>query len=77
MPHVLLLEMAIHTFDAARLILGVGLLQRVESTRFLVQAECLGRGHLLNGQRYRQPLPRQLVFGRIGNNLGMRLARDR
>ena len=77
MRHVLLLDMAIHTFDAARLILGVGLLQRVESPRFLVQAGRFGGGHLRNGQWHRLHLPRQLVLGRAGDNLGMRLACDR
>ena len=81
MEHVLLLDMAIHTFDAARLIAGadpvVRLLQRVEPGRLLVRSRRLGGRRLRDGQWHRLHLPRQLVRRGHEHHLGVRLARDR
>ncbi len=78
MGHVLLLDMAIHTFDAARFMVNgeptKRLLPGVGAGEFLVPAGLFGRGHLRHGCRRRLQLPRQLVRGRPSDELGIRLA---
>ena len=81
MAHVLLLDMAIHTFDAARLICrrrSAGrLLPRMESGRLVVRSRRVrGRGVRDDG-RDRLHLPGKLVRRRSPHDLGERVAHHR
>ena len=65
MANVLLLDMAIHTFDQARYMSGLdatsGLLRRVQRAGFLVSRQRLGIGDLPDGWRRQILLPRLMV----------------
>ena len=81
MEHVLLLDMAIHTFDAARLISGADPVavycQRMEPGRLLVRSRRLGRGDLRDDRRDRLHLSRQLVRRGAEHDVGERVAHHR
>ena len=81
MDHVLLLDMAIHTFDSARFLVDRQaprrLLPRMGAGRLLVPPGLLRRRHLRHERERRLHLRRQLVRRRPPHQLGERLAHRR
>ena len=78
MRHVLLLDMAIHTFDAARYMVNgeprERLLPGMGAAQLLVPAGLVGDRHLRARRRQGVHLSRQLVRRRLAHQLGQRLA---
>ena len=78
MRHVLLLDMAIHTFDAARYMVerraAERLLPGMGAGQFLVPAGVVGHRHLRARRRQGLHLSRQLVRRRFPHQLGRRVA---
>ena len=75
MRHVLLLDMAIHTFDAARFMVNgeprERLLPGMGAEELLVPAGLVGGGDLRHGPRHRLQLSRKLVRRRLPHELGI------
>ena len=78
MNHILLLDMAIHTFDAARYMVNGEprsvVLPRMGAEELLVAAGVVGDGDVRHGPRHRLHLSRQLVRRRVSLELGSRVA---